>query len=136
MTTKQRLNIVYLLYGSLNKFDRQIESFAEVSRETKLDISTVFRLNERFVESNYNIQEFIKGKQHKGRPRKVLGSVLIEKKLLQENILLEWAHLSLKQRCEMIKKRFKVTTSVMTLHRFYKRNQLGYRATSIKVSLF
>ena len=127
---------MHLLYGSLTDFSERRSRLAEVAKEMGLNSKTVFTMKKRFVESNFNVIDFIKGNRQKcGRPRLVIGSPAIEKKLLNKKTLMDWAHLNIAKRCELIEKRFKVKTNVSSLNRFYKKSKLGYRATSIKVRL-
>ena len=70
--------------------------------------------------------DFLKTKKRTGGPRKVIGSNEIEKYILSEECLKQWAHLSIYKRCLKLKQKYNVDVAKETLRRFYKRNNLGY----------
>ena len=61
-----------------------------------------------------------------GRPRIIIGSTEIEKELLSEECLKNWAHLSLKKRAVKIKLKYDFTINKESLRLFYKNNRLAF----------
>ena len=70
--------------------------------------------------------DFLKTKKRFGRPKKLIGSEQLQKILLSEECLKNWAHYSIYKRCVKIKQIYNVEVPKETLRRFYKRNGLGY----------
>ena len=62
----------------------------------------------RFKEEGFNIDYLIHGIKAKGRPRTPIGSIEIEAKLLSRQCLHNWAHLTILQRCEKIRRMYNV----------------------------
>lgn len=132
MTVKDKLNMLYCTYGSLTNFRVKQYGSAEVARQTKLLQSTVFKALKRFESYHHNISEFIKYRPSSGRKIKVIGSEVIERKLLDSVLLTKWAHLTIEQRTVKILRQFKVRVTTKALRLFYRRNKLRYRQTALK----
>ena len=72
--------------------------------------------------------DLLKTKPRMGRHRKIIGSKELEQVLIGEDCLRRWAHLSLVKRCVRIKQLYGFDVAKSTLHQFYHRNGLGYKA--------
>ena len=84
LTAKQRINIVYCAFGSVEDFTRQIASPSQVARELKLVRTTVSRNLHRLRQLNWNMADYLKKKKRPGPTRKLIGSQEIEKTLLSD----------------------------------------------------
>ena len=132
LSKKDKLNLLYCTYGSLTNFRVKRYGSAEVARQTKLLQSTVHKAVKRFESYQHNVKEFIKIRPSPGRKIKVIGSAVIEQKLLDPVLLTKWAHLTLEQRVVKIIRQFKVKITSKKLRLFYRRNKLRYRQTALK----
>ena len=52
---------------------------------------------------NYSMVDYLKTNRRSGPPRKLIGSEDVQAKLLSEDCLKRWAHLSIRKRCVKIK---------------------------------
>jgi hypothetical protein len=68
--------------------------------------------------------EYLKIKKRTGGTRKVIGSPKLEKILLSEKCLKQWAHLSIYKRSLKIKQLYNVHVPKETLRRYYKRHDI------------
>ena len=57
-----------------------------------------------------------------GAPRKIIGSIEIEAKLLKKELLYRWAALTINDRCVKVREEFGFEVNRETLRMFYKRN--------------
>ena len=126
LTAKQKINIVYSAFGSIEDFTRQIAGPNQVARELHLVRQTVQRNLQRFKQLNCSMVDYLKTKKRPGPPRKLIGSHDIEKTLLSDRCLRSWAHLSIYKRTIKIKQLYNVHVPKETLRRYYKRNGIRY----------
>ena len=54
--SRDRANLLFLLYGSISDYSTRRMSFVEAANELGYGITTIFMLNKRFVDSNYNVE--------------------------------------------------------------------------------
>ena len=52
---------------------------------------------------------------------------MIEEALVSQDLLQEWASYSLKERAQLIYKKFKIKASCACLRDLYRRNKIGFR---------
>jgi len=128
LNAKQKINIVYSAFGSIEDFSRQIARANQVARELNLVRQTVYYNLSRFQRLNYNMVDYLKTKKRPGRTRKVIGSHELEQTLLSDRCLKQWAHLSVYKRCVKIKQLYDVHVPKESLRQFYIRHGLGYKA--------
>jgi hypothetical protein len=126
LTAKQKINIVYSAFGSIEDFSRQIAGPNRVARELKLVRQTVQRNLQRFKQLKCDMVDYLKTKKRPGPTRKLIGSHDIERALLSDRCLRSWAHLSIYKRSLKIKQLYKVHVPKETLRRFYKMHGLRY----------
>ena len=101
LNAKQKMNIVFCMFGSLINFDSPRSCPYSVARELNMLPQTVWRQVKRLRRLNYNMIDFLK--KRPGRPREIIGSEQIEKRLLSSDCLRRWTHLSISKRCAKIK---------------------------------
>ena len=128
LTTKERLNLIYIMYKSLTDFKQRRERPSVAAKELGLTRQTVHSALTNFETYGKNIKRFLIKPKPKGRPIALIGSHEIERKLLSARCLKNWAHLSIAQRCEKIWEKHRVEVKRHKLTLFYKRN--GVRCTT------
>ena len=67
LNAKQKINIVYSTFGSIDDFTRQIASANQVARELNLVRQTVYKNLQKFRKLNYNMVDYLKTKKRAGR---------------------------------------------------------------------
>ena len=88
--------------------------------------SNVWKQLNKFQRLNFDLVDMLKTKAKSGRPRKVIGSPEINRRLLSQRFLKNWAHLSIYARSLKIKQLYGVHVPTETLRQFYRRNQLRF----------
>ena len=122
------MNILALLYGQTHRFPRQLRSCAKVARALTLNRKTVEAFALKFRNSGFDVSQALRVNR-KGRVARPIVTSAIDEQLLETKQLKSMLHLTLSQRCELIRKRYNVQIKPGRLRYFYLRNRVGWRAT-------
>ena len=87
MNAKEKLNLIYGMYGSLSNFSRKKLTYTNLGKLMNKNRMTMFKAVKRFEQLGHNIELFI-SKTVKPPNRKIIGSPEIEKKLIRKKCLL------------------------------------------------
>lgn len=128
LSTREKLNILFALYGELNDFRHLVEKPTNVARILGYPVQTVFSLYKNF-KRDFNLKRLISKVERPDMLRKPIVSENVEKYLIENDTLQKWSHLNLVKRCEIIRKRWNYNVNRETLRLFYKMNNITCRRT-------
>ena len=129
LTSKDKVNILVLRHGEDYEVSKQpLNTMKHISHILLINIKTVENFIYRFYREGKDamLDRRIYGY---GRIAEMIGNYQVEKELLSTEILVKWAHLSLRERVHKVFTRFRVKVSINKLWRFYRSNGIKHRMT-------
>ena len=126
LSEKDRLLVLALRFGSLERFEQPVASVTEVARLLNLQPKSVSRLLIRLRARGYDTRI----RSSPGRPRQAIPEHVVNH-VTSHRTLQEWSSLALRDRCVMIERLFGVEVSVGRLRRLYQAAHLRYRRPEV-----
>ena len=117
-----KCKVVILRYGELGAAGAPMMSYAKIARTLRLVTATVQNICDRYVDAGNKV--LVRAEHNSGPPRKFTAAQV--KELVSEDLLAEWAPLTLAQRAYQIKLKWNVDLSIRTVAKYYHENRIGF----------